>query len=47
MNFVTLSKLDYYHLPDEFIPERFDPEHGGVKAFYDRGVLIPFGEGPR
>jgi cytochrome P450 family 6 len=33
--------------PDEFIPERFDPENGGVKAFADRGALIPFGDGPR
>jgi cytochrome P450 family 28 len=38
---------DYFHDPDEFIPERFDPDHGGVKAFKDRGVLIPFGDGPR
>lgn len=30
-----------------FIPERFDAVHGGVKAFRDRGVFIPFGDGPR
>ena len=39
--------LEYYHDPKKFIPERFDVEHGGVKAFKDRGVLIPFGDGPR
>lgn len=30
---------EYYHDPREFLPERFDPEHGGVKSFIDRGVL--------
>ncbi|CAG9806372.1 unnamed protein product [Chironomus riparius] len=38
---------DYYLNPNEFIPERFDPENGGPKAFEDRGVLLPFGDGPR
>jgi cytochrome P450 len=38
-----LKFIEYYPKPDEFIPERFDAEHGGVKAFKDRGVLIPFG----
>lgn len=38
---------EYYPSPESFIPERFDPENGGVKAFKDRGVLIPFGDGPR
>lgn len=37
----------YYERPDEFFPERFNPENGGVKAFKDRGVLLPFGDGPR
>lgn len=36
-----------YENPLEFIPERFDKEHGGVKAFKDTGVLLAFGMGPR
>lgn len=39
--------LEYYPNPEKFIPERFDPEHGGVKAFADRCILIPFGDGGR
>jgi cytochrome P450 len=35
---------DYYHDPKEFLPERFDD---GIKPFLDRGVLLPFGHGPR
>ncbi|XP_059618982.1 probable cytochrome P450 28a5 [Phlebotomus argentipes] len=38
---------EFYENPDEFIPERFDPENGGVKAFRDKGVFVPFGDGPR
>uniref|UniRef100_A0A240SY25 Cytochrome n=1 Tax=Lutzomyia longipalpis TaxID=7200 RepID=A0A240SY25_LUTLO len=38
---------EYYTDPDKFIPERFNPENGGTRAFRDRGVLIPFGDGPR
>lgn len=37
----------YYPDPESFNPERFNPEYGGVKAFKDRCVLIPFGDGPR
>lgn len=39
--------LEFFPNPEVFNPERFDPEHGGVKAFKDRCVLIPFGDGPR
>lgn len=44
-NDVPLS--EFYHDPDAFIPERFDSQHGGVKAFKDKGILLPFGDGPR
>lgn len=37
----------YYTDPDEFIPERFDAENGGVKKYRDMGVFMPFGDGPR
>lgn len=38
---------EYYPHPETFEPERFDEEHGGVKAFRDKCVLLSFGEGPR
>jgi cytochrome P450 len=38
---------DYYDEPEKFIPERFDAENGGLKAFKERGVFLPFGDGPR
>lgn len=38
---------DNFKDPMEFIPERFDEEHGGVKAFKDKGCLLIFGMGPR
>lgn len=38
---------DYYPHADTFEPERFDEEHGGVKTFRDKCVLLVFGEGPR
>lgn len=36
-----------YKDPLEFIPERFDAEEGGVKAYKDKGALMMFGDGPR
>lgn len=38
---------DNFKDPLEFIPERFDEEHGGVKVFKDKGCLLIFGMGPR
>lgn len=38
---------EFYSSPGSFLPERFDPEFGGIKSFKDRCVLIPFGGGPR
>lgn len=38
---------DHYEDPEKFYPERFDAEKGGVKAFIEKGVFIPFGNGPR
>lgn len=38
---------DSYENPHEFMPERFNEEFGGVKAFRDKCSLIPFGESAR
>lgn len=38
---------EYFTNPEEFYPERFNPENGGTKASRDLGVFFPFGEGPR
>lgn len=38
-----------YQEPDKFMPERFDPDNGGVsvKTCEDQGIYLPFGNGPR
>jgi cytochrome P450 family 6/cytochrome P450 family 28 len=38
---------EYYDDPLSFIPERFDEDKGGVKFYKDKGVFLPFGDGPR
>lgn len=38
---------EHFTNPDQFNPERFNSENGGVKAFRERGVFLPFGDGPR
>ena len=38
---------DNYENPEEFCPERFDVEKGGIKAYMDKGIWLPFGMGPR
>lgn len=38
---------DNYPNPDQFDPERFSPENGGVKTHQNKGVFLPFGDGPR
>lgn len=38
---------EYYPQPNEFKPDRFGPEHGGIKAYKDKGVFLTFGDGPR
>ena len=49
--YIPLHQLHYdpefYDEPETFKPERFDPENGGTKAFRDKGVFLPFGDGPR
>lgn len=37
----------YYENPEEFDPERFSPEKGGTKPYREKGVFIPFSDGPR
>lgn len=38
---------EYFPDPEKYDPDRFSPENGGVKAYIDRGVFMPFGIGPR
>ncbi|XP_055546467.1 probable cytochrome P450 28a5 [Wyeomyia smithii] len=44
--FVHLD-AQYYEEPNKFNPERFSPETGGTKPYKEKGVFIPFGDGPR
>lgn len=37
----------YYEDPEEFKPERFLPENGGVKKYREEGKYLGFGDGPR
>lgn len=39
--------VENYTDPLEFIPERFDADQGGVKAYKDKGAFLSFGDGPR
>lgn len=38
---------EYYDQPEEFNPDRFNDENGGIKLYRDKCVLFPFGDGPR
>ena len=38
---------NHFQEPLKFDPDRFSLENGGVKAFRDRFVYYPFGDGPR
>lgn len=38
---------EYFPNPEKFDPDRFSPENGGAKAYMERGVFMPFGQGPR
>lgn len=41
------NDAEYFPKPNEFIPERFSVENGSEKAYRDRGVFLPFGDGSR
>jgi len=41
------NDTEYYDQPDKFYPERFNEENGGIKAYRDKCLLLPFGDGPR
>lgn len=36
---------EYFENPQEFNPDRFSAENGGVRSYIDRGVFFPFGQG--
>ncbi|XP_053691413.1 probable cytochrome P450 28d1 [Sabethes cyaneus] len=44
--FVHLD-AEYYDEPEKYKPERFSPENGGTKPYKEKGVFLPFGDGPR
>ena len=44
---ISIFIPEHYPDPDAFHPERFDPENGGLKSYKDKGVYLPFGDGPR
>ncbi|XP_055692985.1 probable cytochrome P450 28a5 [Lutzomyia longipalpis] len=37
----------YFEDPEKFNPDRFSPEKGGAKIYGDKGIFLPFGDGPR
>lgn len=38
---------EHYADPENFDPDRFSAENGGLKPFKDKGVFLSFGDGPR
>lgn len=38
---------EYYPNPEEFNPDRFSPDMGGLKSYKDKGVFLAFSDGPR
>lgn len=38
---------EHYPNPEVFDPERFNEANGGIKNYRDKGVYLPFGDGPR
>uniref|UniRef100_A0A1B0D379 Uncharacterized protein n=1 Tax=Phlebotomus papatasi TaxID=29031 RepID=A0A1B0D379_PHLPP len=44
---MQLETTSVFNNPEEFDPERFSPEKGGTKLYRDKGVFIPFSDGPR
>jgi cytochrome P450 len=37
----------HYSDPESFDPDRFSADKGGAKYYKDKGVFLPFGDGPR
>lgn len=38
---------EHYSNPEQFDPDRFSAENGGLKKFKDKGVYLAFSDGPR